>query len=318
MVMWRRPDNVNENEVAYGIHGLPRRDLIGIISYLLENGCCPYTYYYDMFFDNSTKVRFPMPLGHTRSEKDHDGDAHAMFPLIARFNHSCSPNATLPIESDSLSPIARIVAKVDITAGDEIFFCYEDNFEAMTRDERCAKLAFDCKCSACKEDPGYTPNVTEVIAITPELSESDKRRRLVRTLRYLVNDTDLDGELDTSDKPLIRIPYLKIAAERRNILWSTHFICTFMTAVYMEKEGLMDPPQYGATTRKLIDLRDAFRDEKNRNTAWEALDHDDLREGLKISLRLLGRNDPVDPPESEAALQSSIFVEQYGSYFNHD
>jgi len=84
-------------------------------------------------------------------ETDHDG-YQKLFPKLARFNHSCSPNV--------LSVGGTVVALRDIGEGEELCWNYcadVDEFLWKTEDDREADLQFflgknlisKCHCSAC-------------------------------------------------------------------------------------------------------------------------------------------------------------------------
>ncbi|XWX00433.1 hypothetical protein V2A60_008453 [Cordyceps javanica] len=65
---------------------------------------------------------------------DNTSPARGFFVLHSRFNHSCLPNCKIPdsIQNDTIVSIATR----SINAGEEMFFCYEPDFEARTAVDR--------------------------------------------------------------------------------------------------------------------------------------------------------------------------------------
>lgn len=107
----------------------------------------------------------------------HEDTAQGLFVLLSRFNHSCIPNALMPIsKGDSIS----CVATRDIRPGEEITFCYMD-LECTTSLARKKVLGFSCNCKACV--PG-----------TAFHQASELRRQLIRGLTYLTTGMDLAAQ----------------------------------------------------------------------------------------------------------------------------
>ena len=96
------------------------------------------------------------------------GGKGGMFPLFARFNHSCTPNVTHSFRDG----VRRVHAARDIAAGEELFNSYIDC--AQPRAARQAVLQsqfqFACDCDAC----------------VSQSEESDTRRSRIRDLDDLV------------------------------------------------------------------------------------------------------------------------------------
>ena len=75
-------------------------------------------------------------------------DTSAIFPTLARINHSCDPNA-----EPEFHGLVKIRAKRDIAAGDEIFISYKEMSEDDDREKRWEALKnfhFECRCPACE------------------------------------------------------------------------------------------------------------------------------------------------------------------------
>ena len=83
-------------------------------------------------------------------DESEEGDCFAIYPEIARLNHSCAPNC-------ELMPVAlaerRLIASKDIKAHEELTICYVDPCESYDRREAFLADAFDfttaCKCPVC-------------------------------------------------------------------------------------------------------------------------------------------------------------------------
>lgn len=90
---------------------------------------------------------------------------------ISRINHSCVPNAEL----GELDESTKVFAIKPISRGEEIFISYQEQFQAMTKQQRAGTLkaffGFTCNCHACT-----LPLCDEQL--------SDCRRRLVNTVSY--------------------------------------------------------------------------------------------------------------------------------------
>jgi hypothetical protein len=95
----------------------------------------------------------------------------------SRFNHACQPNATCPIYRDG----HVFKTLVDIEQDEEITFCYMEQLNYMTTDERRPqlqdRLSQPCKCTLCLLPPS-------------ERLVSDMRRFLMRWLLYKIEGKD--------------------------------------------------------------------------------------------------------------------------------
>ena len=186
--------------------------------YIRDNASRPFTHMTRACAENS----FAIP--NSIRPQANDPPIHGLFLLHSRFNHSCIPNSKLPITSGEI--IASFATR-DIAAGEEITFCYNPDFECLTRHDRHQALRFVCDCKACLPD-------------TPLQQLSDMRRRLIRGLQYLTLGVDLNGQRQGSASPIIVDSKLKKAAEDFNIPLSTRLICNLLVVYLLEEEGLLD------------------------------------------------------------------------------
>lgn len=88
--------------------------------------------------------------------RDGQGSGHrALFPTIARINHSCAPNAHVcfyPPSTDQARGRMAVRALKELSSGEEILISYFSIL--LPRAERQAKArkwGFDCKCEVCGE-----------------------------------------------------------------------------------------------------------------------------------------------------------------------
>lgn len=75
-----------------------------------------------------------------------------MSPLLALFNHSCSPNAAIVFPRGGKEMVA--VANADIAAGEEVLTTYvdiSDDKETRQGDLQ-SRYGFECECPACTLD----------------------------------------------------------------------------------------------------------------------------------------------------------------------
>ena len=81
----------------------------------------------------------------------------AIFPLTARLNHNCLPNAALQANFVTATIDVCVVHERDIQAGDEVSISYIDNNRALAskarrRRELRAKYLFECNCALCRDE----------------------------------------------------------------------------------------------------------------------------------------------------------------------
>ncbi|PNP48780.1 hypothetical protein TGAMA5MH_00234 [Trichoderma gamsii] len=204
--------------------------------------------------------------------------AFGMFVLLSRFNHSCSPNSMIPTSvSESGRETLAILAKRDISAGEEITFNYLPGFELKSQHERHQLLQFTCKCEACH-------------ASSSAQRASDMRRTLVRGLQYLSRGKDLDEQTQNSTLPFSIDPELKKAAEELRIPLSSRFLIDLLSMALLEEEGLMDD----LIVKKVQTVSGWFETERNDRIAKHAMAQATWREKFCVAARLYGREDAAD------------------------
>ncbi|KAM0472343.1 hypothetical protein ACHAPX_008771 [Trichoderma viride] len=207
-----------------------------------------------------------------------DLPAFGMFVLLSRFNHSCSPNSKIPtLASESGRETLAILAKRDISAGEEITFNYLPGFELKAQHERHQLLQFTCKCEACH-------------ASSSSQRASDMRRTLVRGLQYLSQGKNLDDQAQDSTLPFSIDPELKKAAEELRIPLSSRFLFDLLSMALLEEEGLMDD----LIVEKIQTVSDWFETESNDEIAKLAMAQATWREKFCVAARLYGREDAAD------------------------
>ncbi|XWW99673.1 hypothetical protein V2A60_007684 [Cordyceps javanica] len=145
---------------------------------------------------------------------DNTSPARGFFVLHSRFNHSCLPNCKIPDSIQNNTIISFATRSINV--GEELFLCYEPDFEARTAANRSSILGFTCCCQA------YLPG-------SSFQQYSDLRRRLVRGLNYLIQGVDLDGKKQIRGRPLIVDLDLKQTAERRQLKLSSLFFYNLLT-----------------------------------------------------------------------------------------
>jgi hypothetical protein len=142
----------------------------------------------------------------------------------SRFNHACQPNAT----SAAVHGTGHVFKTlVEIEQGEEITFCYMDQLNYMTTQERRPqlqdRLSQDCKCALCLLTPS-------------ERLVSDMRRFLMRRLLFKIQGADYPG----ATPPVKGLKRYGIAA------YSEVTLYTLLVARLAEAEGLVagNTPQF--------------------------------------------------------------------------
>ncbi|KAJ4289787.1 hypothetical protein N0V90_011117 [Kalmusia sp. IMI 367209] len=203
---------------------------------------------------------------------------HGLYLLHSRFNHSCIPNANIPITDNE---IIKIFAIEDIIAGDEITFCYNPDFECRTRHDRHKVLRFTCDCKAC-------------LIGTDFHHLSDMRRTLIRGLQYITLGVDLDGKRQGSASAIIIDKELKAAAETFNIPLSTRLICNVFIVLLLQEEQLLDEFMVRRFNPRILRISRLFQTESNAMIARNALAQPTWLERFCTVLALYGRRDAAD------------------------
>ncbi|KAF1956721.1 SET domain-containing protein [Byssothecium circinans] len=203
-----------------------------------------------------------------------DPPGHGLYLLHSRFNHSCLPNAGVPIHKGTAM---TSYAFSDILKGEEITICYNTDFGCRTREDRHLQLRFVCNCKACL--PG-----------TPFQTLSDMRRMLIRGLQYLLHGTDLDECVSS----IIFDAELKRNAEAFNIPLSARLIYRLLTMVLLENEGLLDDFTVKRMEPGILPLALSFQTTSNLELAVLAVAQQRWIEKLCAALKLWGRKDEAD------------------------
>ncbi|KXJ89121.1 hypothetical protein Micbo1qcDRAFT_235460 [Microdochium bolleyi] len=127
----------------------------------------------------------------------------AMFPLVARINHSCAPNAANVWDDES--GLRVIWASRDIARGEEIFVSYVPLLrDTPARRARLAQYGFVCGCEVCRAgDDGSG------------VKEDAKRRRLGRDLAEVEDALEYGGEISASRSRRMAKLAVKTAEELR-------------------------------------------------------------------------------------------------------
>ncbi|KAG0156773.1 hypothetical protein PDIDSM_3954 [Penicillium digitatum] len=203
-------------------------------------------------------------------------EAHGLFPLHSRFNHSCIPNCKVPTVSRE---VISSFATRDIEVGEEINLCYYSDFECRTRYERHQALGFTCDCRACL--PGTT---------FQQLSEL--RRRLIRGLQYLARGVDLYGQRQSHS--IIVDSTMKFVAETFSITLSARLIYALLSIFFLEEEGLLDDFMDAKLRPSLTKTVQLFKSETNRGVVGLAMEQNTWVQKLQVAFRLYGQEDAAD------------------------
>ena len=266
-VIWRSPREITDYHVNMAIQQLLPSQRVQL-SLLRDNGSSWFTSPNEAFAENSFNIA---------SSDRNKAEAHGLFPLHSRFNHSCIPNSKIPTVTGE---VISSFATRDIEAGEEITFCYSTDFAERTRYERHQALRFTCDCMACR--PG-----------TPFQELSDMRRRLIRGLQYLTRGVDLDGQAEGLH-PIIVDSTLKFVAETFSIPLSSRLIYTLLTIFFLEEEGLLDDFMDARLRPTLIKTAQLFKSESNKRIVGLAMEQKTWVKKLQVAFTLYGREDAAD------------------------
>ncbi|KAH7035933.1 uncharacterized protein B0I36DRAFT_361244 [Microdochium trichocladiopsis] len=130
----------------------------------------------------SDKLQRHMRIFRTNAYMLPDGRS-AMFPLVARINHSCAPNAANVW--DPQAQVRVIWASRDIQAGEEVLVSYAPLLQdTESRRERLRQYGFECGCDVCREDDDDAGSAASGKK-KKKKEEDATRRRLGRDLSEL-------------------------------------------------------------------------------------------------------------------------------------
>ncbi len=205
-------------------------------------------------------------------------EAHGLFLLHSRFNHSCIPNTKVP---NSSKGIIASYATRDIVASEEITICYNNDFECRTRPDRHQSLRFVCDCKAC-------------LTGTPFQQLSDLRRTLIRGLQYLTLGVDINGQRQSSTSPIIVDFELKKAAENLSIPLSARLIYNLLIIYLLEEEGLLDDFMVERLLPGTSIISALFKTESNARISRLAMAQETWLEKFCVACELYGRKDVAD------------------------
>lgn len=133
-----------------------------------------------------------------------------LYPIISRFNHSCTPNVGYGFDGWQV----RMYTTRDIEAGEELTVCYSDVVYFHPREFRQAYLRvkgnFDCICVGCNPNPNATEhkqcNDQDQDYVLKEreeiLRKSDERRSRLKFLSQMLSIRD-EGRIKRSHLQMI-------------------------------------------------------------------------------------------------------------------
>jgi hypothetical protein len=232
---------------------------------LRDNASRPFFHLTDALAENSFAISTIPPI-------------HGLFLLHSRFNHSCLPNAKVPLPSgDTIA----LFATQNILMGEEITFCYHSDFEGRTRIDRHRELRFVCDCKAC-------------LLGTPFQKLSDLRRTFPRGLTYLTHGEDIDGKRHGSLSPIIIDPELKQAAETFSIPLTSRVIYNLLLMLLLEEEGLLDDFMMQRMNTGIVRTAGWFNPGFNDQVIKLAMAQNTWLAKFCVAFGLFGRKDPVD------------------------
>jgi len=202
------------------------------------------------------------------------------YVLLSRFNHSCLPNAKIP-DTGLVGDAIACFATRGIAEGEEVTFCYNTDFMCRTSLERRRELRFVCECAACMSGTVFH-------------GLSDMRRSLLRGLHYLSHGSDIDGKRHADGRAVVVDPGLKKAAEKFDIGVANRLVCSLLTIVLLEQEGLLDQLMLERLQPGIRRLAMSFRTRENIMIVKEAIVKASWAERFCAALKLWGKSDAGD------------------------
>lgn len=211
-----------------------------------------------------------------------------VFVLLSRFNHSCRPNANVPILARSEKDTLSMFATKKIDTGEEITFCYEPSLVSQTKAERQETLGdyFACACRLCASE---TPLQTLI---------SDKRRRLARGLEYLMAGRDAALNVPQTrlgvQSPIIVDPELRKAAEEFKIPLCNRLCHQLLLMALLDAEGLLDDYTLEKAICRLSLVSSALGTPNNIRVGARAMAQDTWFESFAVACNVFGATDAND------------------------
>ncbi|KAK8036475.1 hypothetical protein PG991_001612 [Apiospora marii] len=265
-------DAITELDVLSALRQSPRATQRQFLS-LRDDAGAPFANIAKAFAENSFAIGDP----------EAGAPSHGFFPLLSRFNHSCLPNAAVPIDEEGPRDTPAIHATRDIAAGEEITFSYDPRFASQTARERHGALGFACDCPACR--PG-----------TASHRASDLRQRLIRGLQFMLPGGDDPTVAVAGSEPfhVIADPIArKQVAESRTPL-SSELVYNLLTVCLMEAEGILDDFEFARLHHSCTAMATMFRGPKNADIARRAMAQNTPSERLRVAFELYGCADAAD------------------------
>ncbi|KAF2636459.1 SET domain-containing protein [Massarina eburnea CBS 473.64] len=177
------------------------------------------------------------PLGYIfRTNAYNTGEGIALFPKIARINHSCRPNAGYYWDGNTGQRV--VYASRHIAAGDEVFDSYIPLLlPRHRRHERLERYGFTCSCPTCMLSGSL-------------LSRSDRRRDDI-AMAFMAFKARMDLLKPNSSSEL--------REARRDAAWSLELVD------WVEREGLVD---YFAQAYKIVAVSHARVGDWEMASVW--------------------------------------------------
>ncbi|OBT62474.1 hypothetical protein VE03_07987 [Pseudogymnoascus sp. 23342-1-I1] len=266
--------SITETDILSALEQLPQHSIEQFVL-LRNNGGPRFTHLTHACAENSFSLP-PHP-----SSGGGSAHRHGFFVLLSRLNHACVPNSHIP-DTDVERGIISCFATRDIIVGEEITFCYNEDFACRTRGERHRALCFVCACETC-----------EAGAEARELS--DMRRRFMRGLHYLTHGEDAVGGLGMEGTgPVIIDAGVRAAAEDFKTPISSRFVYTILIMYLLEREGLMDGFMEARMGPSVEHTAALFATGSNARVARLVVEQETWLGKLRVAARLYGRVDAND------------------------
>ncbi|KAK8063565.1 SET domain-containing protein [Apiospora saccharicola] len=228
-----------------------------------------------LWHNSSHRINNPEELFHMNCfDRDETDDLDVLL-LMARFNHSCVPNANMPVPGvvkGAEQDTAYMYASVDIPAGTEVTFPYGPCFHYLPRAYRQSICApkFECRCPACSHGP-------------------DDQLYGVSSDRPL--PIDKEKELSIISDPGLR----KDAIEDFEILNSSRFIYLALIPCFLEAEGLLDDITSDRCLRDVKLFGHNFLEPYNAPVAGRAMEQETWVGRANYAWQLWNRTNACDP-----------------------
>lgn len=142
--LFRLPEGVTDKDVQNCLAGRSPTIQQHVMSLFIGHRYLSFGNYLGRFLTNA------LPCG-TQTIGGIIRNVAGLFPLAARFNHSCAPNVAF--QWNSQEEVMRFYAMTDITQAQELCIAYDVSSLLLTRSDRRARLqmqaGFRCGCTCC-------------------------------------------------------------------------------------------------------------------------------------------------------------------------